>query len=301
MDTSAIDLNLLVALDALLAERNVTRAAARLGLSQPALSARLARLRDVFGDPLFVPAARGMTPTTKALELEAPLRAALAQVRGVVTAARGFDPRKDALTLHIAASDYAQSAVLLDFALALRRRAPGIRIAFHGLALVELEAQLEHGILDLAVINRVNVPAALRMRLLFTESYAAITRKDHPVGKRGLTPQAFARLEHIIVSPRGGGFTTPIDAALQPLGVRRTTVVSASSFLFVLEMVARSDLVALVPSRLVAHRRDQLRVHPPPYPVDGFSIVMAWHHRAHHDPGQKWVRQQLVDHVARIG
>jgi DNA-binding transcriptional LysR family regulator len=299
VDTGAIDLNLLVALDALLAERSVTRAAARLRLSQPALSARLARLRDLFGDPLFVPAARGMTPTAKALELAAPLRAALAQVRGVVTAARGFDPRKDPLTLHIAASDYTQTAVLLDFALALRQRAPGIRIAFH--ALVDIDAQLEHGILDLALINRINVREALRARLLFTETYVAITRKAHPVGKRGLTPQAFARLEHIVVSPRGGGFTTPADAALQPLGVRRSTVVSASSFLFVLEMVARSDLVALVPSRLVAHRRHQLRVHPPPYPVDGFSIVMAWHHRAHHNPGQKWVRQQLVEHVARSG
>lgn len=299
MDTGAIDLNLLVALDALLAERSVTRAAARLRLSQPALSARLARLRDVFGDPLFVPAARGMTPTAKALELAAPLRTALAQVRGVVAAARGFDPRKDALTLQIAASDYTQTAVLLDFALALRQRAPRIRIAFH--ALVDIDAQLEHGILDLALVNRINVREALRARLLFTDTYVAITRKDHPVGKRGLTPQAFARLEHIVVSPRGGGFTTPVDAALQPLGVRRSTVVSASSFLFVLEMVARSDLVALVPSRLVAHRRHQLRVHPPPYPVDGFSIVMAWHHRAHHNPGQKWVRQQLVEHVARTG
>jgi hypothetical protein len=129
VDTSAIDLNLPVALDALLAERNVTRAAARLRLSQPALSARLARLRAAFGDPLLVPAARGMTLTTKALELEAPLRAALAQVRGVVTAARGFDPRKDALTLHIAASDYTQTAVLLDFTLrsASARRASASR------------------------------------------------------------------------------------------------------------------------------------------------------------------------------
>jgi DNA-binding transcriptional LysR family regulator len=301
VDTSVIDLNLLVALDALLAERNVTRAAARLGLSQPALSARLARLRELFGDPLFVPAARGMTPTAKALELEAPLRAALAQVRGVVTAARGFDPRKDALTLHIAASDYTQTAVLLEFALALRQRAPHTRIALHALALVDLEAQLEHGVLDLVLVNSVNVPESLRVRPLFTETYVAITRKDHPVGKRGLTPQAFAQLEHIVVSPRGGGFTTPIDAALQPLGVRRTTVVSASSFLFVLEMVARSDLVALVPSRLVARRRHSLRMHPPPYPVDGLSIVMAWHHRAHHDPGQKWIRHQLVEHVARTG
>jgi DNA-binding transcriptional LysR family regulator len=297
VDASVIDLNLLVALEALLAERNVTRAARRLQLSQPALSARLAHLRALFGDPLFIPAARGMTPTAKALELEAPLRAALRQVRGVVTAGRGFDPQTDPLTLRIAASDYTQTAVLIDFALAVRRRAPRSRIALHALDVADLEAQMEHGAVDLALINAATVPENLHARRLFEETYVAVTRKHHPVARRGLTAQAFTRLEHIIVSPRGGGFTTPVDATLRPLGLERSVVVSASSFLFVLEMVARSDLVALVPSRLVPHRRHELRVHPPPIPVDGFAIVMAWHDRAHHDSGQKWLRDQLVEQL----
>lgn len=301
MDTSEIDLDLLVALDALLAERNVTRAAARLRLSQPALSARLARLRALFDDPLLIPAARGVTPTAKALELEEPLRAALHQVRAVVSAGRGFDPRKDPFTLHVAASDYTQAAVLIDFALAIRQRAPHARIALRALDLANLESQMELGAVDLALINAIEAPAALHARPLFQETYVAITRKGHPVARRALTAQAFTRLEHIIVSPRGGGFSTPVDAALQALGLSRNTVVSASSFLFVLEMVARSDLVALVPRRLVPRRRPQLCIHEPPIPVDGFAIVMAWHHRAHHDPGQKWIRQQLLEHVTRTG
>jgi DNA-binding transcriptional LysR family regulator len=297
LDTSEIDLDLLVALDVLLAERNVTRAAARLRISQPALSARLARLRTLFHDPLLIPAARGVTPTAKALELEEPLRAALHQIRGVVTTARGFDPRKDRFTLHIAASDYTQTALLIDFTLAIRQRAPHARIALHALDLARLESQMELGAVDLALINAVDAPAALHARPLFQETYVAITRKAHPIGGRALTPQAFTRLEHIIVSPRGGGFSTPIDAALQALGLARNIVVSASSFLFVLEMVARSDLVALVPRRLVPRRRHQLRIHEPPIPVDGFTIVMAWHPRARHDPGQKWIREQLLEHV----
>ena len=299
LDTSEIDLDLLVALDALLAERNVTRAAARLQLSQPALSARLARLRVLFDDPLLIPAARGVTPTAKALELEEPLRAALHQVRGVVAVARGFDPRKDPVTLHIAASDYTQTAVLIDFALAIRQRAPRARIALHALDLTELESQLELGAVDLALLNAANAPAALHARPLFQETYVAITRKGHPLARRALTAQAFTRLEHIIVSPRGGGFTTPVDGALESRGLHRNTVVSASSFLFVLEMVARSNLVALVPRRLVSRHRHQLRIHEPPIPVDGFTILMAWHRRAHHDPGQKWIRQQLLEHVTR--
>ena len=299
MDISEIDLGLLVTLDVLLAERNVTRAAVRLRLSQPALSARLARLRALFDDPLLIPAARGMTPTAKALELEQPLRAALQQVRGVVTAGRGFDPRKDPFTLHIAASDYTQAAVLIDFALAVRQRAPRARVALRALDLASLESQVELGAVDLALVNAVEAPASLHARPLFQETYVAITRKAHPIAGRALTPQAFTRLEHIIVSPRGGGFTTPVDAALQALGLHRNTVVSTSSFLFVLEMVARSDLVALVPRRLVPRRRHHLRVYEPPIPVDGFTILMAWHHRAHHDPRQKWIRQQLLEHVTR--
>jgi DNA-binding transcriptional LysR family regulator len=301
LDTSEIDLDLLVALDVLLAERNVTRAAARLRLSQPALSARLARLRALFKDPLFVPAARGVTPTAKALELEAPLRAALQQVRGVVAAGRGFDPRKDPFTLHVVASDYTQTAVLIDFTLAVRRRAPHARIALRALGAANLEAQMELGAVDLALINAVDVPPALHARPLFHETYVAITRRAHPIAGRELTPQLFTRLEHIIVSPRGGGFLTPVDAALEAAGLHRTTVVSTSSFLFVLEMVARSDLVALVPRRLVPRRGHQLRIHEPPIPIDGFSIVMAWHSRAHHDPGQKWIRQQLLEHVTGWG
>lgn len=297
MDTEALDLDLLVALDTLLAERNVTRAAARLRLSQPALSARLARLRALFGDPLFVPAARGMTPTAKALELEEPLRTALQQVHRVVSAARGFDPRSDAQILRIAASDYTQTAVLIEFTLALRRRAPRARVALHALDTAALETQLEHGVVDLALLNADTVPESLHARPLYDETYVAILRKGHPAARRPLTPQRFARLEHVIVSPRGGGFTTAVDAALAPLGLARDTVVSASSFLFVVELVLRSDLVALVPSRLVAPHRHQLHIQPPPVAIAGFRIVMAWHTRAHHDVRHKWLRDQLLAHI----
>ena len=133
MDSSKVDLNLLVALDALLAERNVTRAARRLGLSQPALSAQLARLRDLLGDPLFLPAQRGVTPTARALELEAPVRRALDQVHDVMARGRGFDPATADLTVAIACSDYMQVAVIAPLALDLRISAPKLRLAIRQL------------------------------------------------------------------------------------------------------------------------------------------------------------------------
>jgi DNA-binding transcriptional LysR family regulator len=294
MDIKRLDFNLLVTLDALLAERSVSRAAQRLNLSQPALSAQLARLREMLGDPLFVPSHRGMTPTPLALGLQAPLAAALAQLRDVVTSARAFDPARDDFTVHIAASDYVQAALLLDFTLALREQAPGVRIALRALDPARLEALMEKGEIDLAVLTPDGIADALRSRPLFEERYVFIARSKHPALRRPLDARRFCELEHVMVSPRGGSFTTPVDDMLDAQGLQRRVVVSASTFHSVLELVERSDLVALVPARLVGHRGNRLRVLAPPLPVAGFAIRMAWHNRNHGDAAQRWVRERLV-------
>jgi DNA-binding transcriptional LysR family regulator len=289
-----LDFNLLVTLDALLAERSVSRAAQRLGLSQPALSAQLARLREMLGDPLFVPSHRGMTPTPLALGLQAPLAAALAQLRDVVTSARAFDPARDEFTVHVACSDYVQSALLLDFTLALRREVPGLRIALRAADAARLEAQMEKGEVDLAVLTPEGIAESLRSRPLFEERYVFIARRGHPALRRPLDTQRFCELEHVMVSPRGGSFSTPVDEVLDAQGLRRRVVVSASTFHSVLDLVERCDLVALVPARLVEGRVNRLRVLAPPLPVPGFAIHMAWHNRNHGDAAQRWVRERLV-------
>ncbi len=294
MDIKRIDFNLLVTLDALLAERSVSRAAQRLNLSQPALSAQLARLREMLGDPLFVPSHRGMTPTPLALGLQAPLAAALAQLRDVVTSARAFDPARDEFTVHVACSDYVQSALLLDFTLALRRAAPGLRIALRPADAARLEAQMEKGEIDLAVLTPEGIAESLRSRPLFEERYVFIARRGHPALRRPLATQRFCELEHVMVSPRGGSFTTPVDEVLDAQGLRRRVVVSASTFHSVLDLVERSDLVALVPARMVEGRGRNVRVRVPPLPVPGFAIHMAWHNRNHRDAAQRWVRERLV-------
>jgi len=294
MDIKRLDFNLLVTLDALLAERSVSRAAQRLNLSQPALSAQLARLREMLGDPLFVPNHRGMTPTPLALGLQAPLAAALAQLRDVVTSARAFDPARDDFTVHIAASDYVQAALLLDFTLALRAEAPGLRIALRAADSTRLEAQMEKGEIDLAVLTPESIADALRSRPLFEERYVFIARSKHPALRRPLDAARFCELEHVMVSPRGGSFTTPVDDMLDAQGLQRRVVMSASTFHSVLDLVERSDLVALVPARLVENRASRLRVLAPPLPVPGFAIHMAWHNRNHGDAVQRWVREKLV-------
>ncbi|WP_207478205.1 LysR family transcriptional regulator [Arenibaculum pallidiluteum] len=293
MDRS-IDLNLLVALDALLAERNVTRAARRLNLSQPALSAQLARLRDLFGDPLLLPAQRGMIPTQRAMELQEPLRLALEEVRGVVLSGSRFDPSAAEITVSIAASDYGQYSALMPLAFALAREAPGLRLAFRTLEATALLSQMERGEVDLAVMTPQTAPDRLRMRGLFEERYVAITRRNHPAVLNGLDLDTFCSLDHVIVSPRGGGFAGPADAALAAHGRTRRVALSAPGFLIVPELVARCDMVALVPSRIAHERADRLQIFEPPVPVPGFSIAMVWHDRTADHPAQKWLRSRLV-------
>ena len=293
MDSKKVDLNLLVALDALLAERNVTRAARRLGLSQPALSAQLARLRDLFGDPLFLPAQRGVTPTARAIELEAPVRQALDQVHGVLAGGRSFDPATANLTVAIAGSDYVQLAVIAPLVLDLRVRAPRLRIAIRQLDGNVLGQQMEAGVVDLAVMTPSTAPPALRTRRLFHERYVTIARRRHPRLRGKLTLDDFTALEHVVVSPRGGGLSGPVDTALGKLGRERRIAVSAASFLFVPELVARSDLIATVPERLVQGRAERLQVLEPPLPVEGFAIGLVWHERTHRHPAHRWLRERV--------
>lgn len=298
MDTKRIDVNLLVTLEALLEEQNVTRAARRLHLSQPAVSAQLARLRDLFGDPLLIPAQRGMIPTAKADELQAPLRNALDQLRATVIQRGQFDPARAQLTVTIACTDYLQAALVQPLVLELRQQAPGVRIALRMLDVAQLPTQMAHGEVDLALMTPSDAPTGLRSRHLFNERYVLIGRRDHPKLRRKLTALQFAQLDHVIVSLRGGDFVTPVDDALAALGLRRNVVLSAASFLFVLDIAARSDLVALVPQRLVRDHTDALRIVECPIPVPGFEVGMLWHERSHGHTGHRWMREVLRGLVA---
>ena len=294
MDSKRLNLDLLVTLETLLVEQNVTRAAARLHLSQPAVSAQLNRLRHEFDDPLLIPAQRGMTPTAKAMELLDPLRQALDQVRATVATHKNFDPAKAKLTVVIACTDYLQAAVIKPLVLKLRMRAPGVRVALRNLDMPQLETQMARGDVDLALMTPQAAPLSLRSRHLFDERYVLIGRRKHPRLRNGITVEEFAQLEHVVVSLDGGGFVTPVDNALTALGHRRNAVLSAASFLFVPEIVSHSDFVALVPERLVRDRADKLKVMDCPFPVEGFAVGMVWHERSHGHSGQRWIREAIV-------
>src|SRR5690606_16736178 len=202
---------------------------------------------------------------------------------------RHFDPGNAKLTVAIACTDYLQAVVARPLAVALRKQAPGVRIALRHLDPPQLEAQMVRGDVDLALMTPEHGPGSLRARRLFDERYVLIGRKRHPGLRRGLTAEEFARLDHVIVSLRGGDFTTPVDDGLAALGYQRNVVLSAASFLIVPEIVSHSNFVALVPERLVRDRRDELKIVECPFPVPGFTVSMLWHERNHGHSGQRWV------------
>lgn len=291
-----LDLNLLITLDVLLAERNVTRAAERLNLSQPSVSVQLAKLRDTLGDPLLLPGPRGMRPTARAEALREPLREALKALQQAVSPQRPFDPAQASDTWRIAAFDYAEATIVLPLLRDLRTEAPGTRLAIVQAVPSLLARQAEHGEIDLAFHTTEGAPQGLHRRPLFTERYVLAGRAGHPGLKRKPTLAQFCRLEHVIVSPDGGGFYGPTDEVLAARGLSRRVALSVPHFLFVLSVLGSTDLVAMLPSRLVRNAAG-IRVVDAPIEIPGYEMSMLWHERVHRDPGHRWLRDTIVASV----
>lgn len=292
----SIDLNLLVTLDILLAEHNVTRAAKRLHFSQPSVSVHLARLREIFGDPLLLPGPRGMQPTTRAEALREPLRQALAALEHAVAPGVAFDPAAASNIWRLAATDYGESTIVLPALAAIRAAAPASRIAIVELAPSRISRQAEQGDIDLAFHTETEAPAGMRHRLLFEERYVLAGRHDHPRLKRRPSLSQFCALDHVIVSPNGGGFYGVTDQALAAAGLSRHVALSVPHFLFVMAALAQTDLVAMLPERLV-RGNPALRSVAPPIEVPGFRMVMLWHERVHRDAAHQWLREQIISAI----
>jgi DNA-binding transcriptional LysR family regulator len=295
MDNLArVDLNLLVTLEALLTEQNVTRAARRLSLSQPSVSVQLRKLRELFNDPLLTPVPGGMSPTAYGQALLGPLRAALDGARTVLRQPPRFVPADSTVTWQIAAADYGEYAVLTPLIAYLREHAPGVRLAVRQVSHSLMIQQLERGTIDLGLLALEALPEGLHSQVLYRECYRLVARSDHPALKRRLTIDSFSKLDFVLVSPDGGGFRGPTDMALESVGRKRRVVLSVPHFLFVPEVVARTDLVAMLPSRLIEHRMDSLRAIAPPLPIAGYDMAMIWHERSHRDPAHAWLREKTL-------
>ncbi|NYE30116.1 DNA-binding transcriptional LysR family regulator [Rhodanobacter sp. K2T2] len=291
-----LDLNLLVTLDVLLSEHNVTRAAQRLNFSQPSVSVHLAKLRDVLGDPLLLPGPRGMRPTARAEALREPLRQALDALERAVSPASPFNPAEAGHTWRVAATDYGESTIVLPALKRLRSAAPGTQLAVLEAVPSRIAKLAEQGEIDLAFHTSEGAPPGLHRQTLFTERYVLAGRAGHPRLKRRPTLSQFCKLDQVIVSPDGGGFHGVTDEALSKLGLARRVVLSVPHFLFVRSVLASTDLVAMLPSRLVRDT-SALQVVEPPVDVPGYEMSMLWHERSHRDPAHQWLRDCIASSV----
>jgi DNA-binding transcriptional LysR family regulator len=297
MNIRKLDLRLLESLDALVTERNVTRAASRVHLSQPAMSSALKRLRDVFGDPLLARTQRGMVPTPRGVELAQSARAVLERVNAMSSGARPFEPSTAERTFRIAMTDYTEFVLLPSLVRRLQVEAPHINVAIRPHDGRTQPDDLAGGNIDLAVASFRHMSGRLKGNELFQEHFVCLARKDNPnIGKR-LTLAKFTDLSHAFVSPRGGGFYGATDRTLAAMDRARRIVVSVPHFLVAPFVVAGSNLIMVMPERVARHYAATLplRILEPPVRIEGFAVSQVWHERSEHDPGATWLRALMKD------
>jgi DNA-binding transcriptional LysR family regulator len=299
IDLRGTDLNLLVSLDALIEEANVTRAAARLNVSQPALSAQLARLRQLFHDPLLVSSrsGRGMIPTARALELKGPLQLALKDLENIVKRPPVFDPSTASRTFAIAASDNATVILGVGFIERIRELAGSdMRVSFQTPSLELIADQLEHGEVDLLIGSERMIPKGMKgmkARTLFHDHYLMAQRKGHPRGGKALDLESYCGLSHLLVSTSGGSFHGDIDEQLEKVGRRRRVALSIHQFSLAPIFLRATDYVATLPARFVRRFTGELEVFDLPFKARGYSLAAVWHPRNDADPGHSWLRGEI--------
>lgn len=290
-----LDLNLLVVLDALLAERSVTRAGTRVGLSQPAVSNALGRLRALLGDPLLVRAGSVMRPTPRALELAGPVRQALGTLERALSPAASFDPATSSRVFRLCATEDLEVTLVPRLLERLGAAAPGVDLVMTGGA-GDAEAGLRGGRFDAYLGVWFDIPAALHSHLLRYERFGCIARRGHPAIAGELTLAAYAAAGHVLVTA-GERAGRAIDTALTDQGLGRRVVVRTPSLLVAPHIVARTDLIATLPLSVATLFAEglPLEIYAPPLDTPGLAVHLVWHPRTHDDAPQRWLRQQVMD------
>lgn len=291
---AGIDLNLLPLLDALLAERHLTRAARRVGLSQPAASRALGRLRLLLDDALLVRTGAGFALTPRAEALREPLRRALSAVETAIAPPAAFDPARAERVLRVHADDYTSLVVLTPLIAALSSSAPGIQIEVLPGQSDGLE-RLRRGEVDCCFTGAAhgNMPRGVQQDRLGDDGFVCMVSRKHPFARRAPDLERFLKARHALVAPTGerGGF---VDDALERMGTRRRVCLLLPHFLVMPFAVASSDLVVTLAARVARVYGGHLPValFAPPLPLPRFAIAAYWHERSADDPAWAWVREQ---------
>ncbi|AWJ91630.1 LysR family transcriptional regulator (plasmid) [Azospirillum baldaniorum] len=289
-----IDLNLLVVLDALMAERHVSRTASRLNMSQPAVSHALARLRHLFDDPLLIRRDGQLVPSTRALEIAPALTEALRQIREVLGPG-GFDPAKEKRTFRLAMSDYGSAVVLPGLLKTLRLEAPGIDVVITQSNREAMLRQVLDGDCDLAVGVFPDRPERIEAEQLFVERFACLADREGLGSQDRLDIGAYLARPHVLVAMKDEA-NTEIDMALRAVGHTRRIAVTLPHWGNAPRLIQGTDLVLTVARKALAlYEQDPaVAVFEPPFPIPPFPFVQVWHERRGGDPAHLWLRNAVA-------
>ncbi|QKO21133.1 LysR family transcriptional regulator [Rhodoferax sp. BAB1] len=294
MDIRSVDLNLLVVFDAMLQHRNVTRAGEALGLSQPAMSAAVARLRVLFDDPLFVRAGAQMNPTPRAEGLGTVIRPIVLTIQSEILQPSIFDPASSQRAYTLLTPDIAEMNFLPRLLAHLAEHAPQVSLKTLAMPRHAAASALESGAAELAIGYFPDLQkAGFYQQRLIRSSHVCLLRKGHPLGRGKLTLPQFLKASHAVVKPDGREHV--IEQFLQAKGIQRRVVVELSHFMSLLPIVETSDLIATVPRDLAAFfvQHGEVRYVDTPMKSPVIDVHLFWHQRFQKDPAHVWLRKQI--------
>lgn len=296
MNIASKDFNLLYLFHVLYQERNATLAAQRMALSQPALSHKLNKLRHQFGDPLFVRAPRGLTPTPRAHELAPQVERLVVSLEGFYERCEGQDFLARPARLHLYSTDYVEQTLLPRLLPVLRSQAPNLTLVTHNTRGQLPREALEKGTCDLAVAGfYTDLPDTFHQQRLLSESLVVLASRSHPGLDQGLDLDTFLASDHLLTTLTGD-LDGLVDRALRSQGKQRRVVAGLSSFIAPARLLRGTDLLLTCLRSLAVEasaRDDDLVIYPLPLALPVIEVMQIWHERTHADPLRRWFRQQL--------
>ncbi|WP_414729116.1 LysR family transcriptional regulator [Zhongshania aliphaticivorans] len=288
-DILRADLNLLKVLDVLLDERSVSLAAKRLHVTQPSVSYTLQKLRELFDDPLFIRAQRGLIPTARAEALRPSIKRLLNDAQTLIKPPE-FRPAQAEFTFSVSANDYLQIALLAPLIMAVRELSPGVKIAIYDLSAEAATERIRRGDLDMVLTFPEELAADFCSRRLFRDNYVGVVSRDHPLKSKSVSLAQFLRYDQVIVSPTGFAFEGPLYRGLLDSPLMEKIAVTSPSFGILPRLLAGGELVAMIPRRLLAMMTSELREINIAAEMPALDVIAAWHPRVDHDPAHQWLR-----------
>lgn len=293
MNLNKVDLNLFIVFDAIYTEANLTRAGQIVGITQPAVSNALSRLRETFNDPLFVRTAQGMVPTPMAQNIIGPVRNALQLLRVSVQESRIFNPLQANKTFRISMTDLIEAVILPPLFQRLRRQAPAVQIESFLAKRRETTKELAAGRIDFAVDAPLNTDPQVRHVKLLEDRYVCAMRKGHPLAKDKISLDDYLSLTHIHISSRRSGLGL-VDLALGKMGIQRKIALRSQHYLMASQVMQQTDMAMTVPESF-AHRHGLHAVDLPVNDVPAQETHLYWHESTDQDPANRWMREQLIE------